>query len=343
MTARARLAVVCGVLLLVAACSDKDADVAPAGSPAAGATPVATISATASPGAGATATATTGPEAGPVDCPLPDRSVCTFAAAIEKLLLQLDFGAVADLVIPTEVTCAARTEGAPLEDICTGRPVGTKVSGYPLGRRYSEGGLATREEFIGAIQTHAKLTVADTRDDYGTGALRLYTIGAPLRNDCSNCYSFFYSSVQRLQVGDDRLMREALEVQAVKAGGKWGVDVILTGIFLPTEIDALLLGGTYEGRTYRTWNAKDGTAPAGSRNGVYFGATVTVTNTGSQCLNYRSQPTKQAALLDCLAEGTRLYVVGGPVQADGSRWWRVLHPNPGVPAGWVAGEFISVK
>jgi hypothetical protein len=70
----------------------------------------------------------------------------------------------------------------------------------------------------------------------------------------------------------------------------------------------------------------------GTLPGLSKGARARVENTFS-CLNVREAPTLGAAVLYCMADGTDVTVVDGPVAADGYRWWFV---DAGVARGWSA-------
>jgi hypothetical protein len=63
----------------------------------------------------------------------------------------------------------------------------------------------------------------------------------------------------------------------------------------------------------------------------------------------RQSPDINAPILSCLAEGTVLKVLDGPVSEDGYRWWRVqewvgdppMQPVLVGPAGWVGEDFLG--
>jgi hypothetical protein len=55
-------------------------------------------------------------------------------------------------------------------------------------------------------------------------------------------------------------------------------------------------------------------------------------------VNLRQDHTKAAATLAALGGGTRVTIVGGPIQADGYTWWNVEVDGQ---RGWCAGEFLT--
>jgi uncharacterized protein YgiM (DUF1202 family) len=61
-------------------------------------------------------------------------------------------------------------------------------------------------------------------------------------------------------------------------------------------------------------------------------------------LNYRTDPTPAAGVIDVLAEGTDGAILDGPVYADGWTWYQLGLPGygpDGETPGWVAGEFLG--
>jgi hypothetical protein len=52
------------------------------------------------------------------------------------------------------------------------------------------------------------------------------------------------------------------------------------------------------------------------------------------CLNVRKAPSKSAEIVKCLVDGTEVYIEGGPVDADGYRWWRLRD------LGWAAENWL---
>jgi len=62
------------------------------------------------------------------------------------------------------------------------------------------------------------------------------------------------------------------------------------------------------------------------------------TVTAQDGLNLRGDHTNTAALVGTLPSGTRVTIVGEPVQADGYTWWNVEADGR---RGWCAGEFLA--
>ncbi|MBI2767290.1 MAG: hypothetical protein HYX53_15445 [Chloroflexi bacterium] len=308
--------------------------------------PGATATRPASPGPSASAAATqataaaAATPAGPADCPVSDASLCGFAASVQASLQKGSVDPVIDATERQDVTCKG-ADTKPTDAtaaVCKGKAAGEVVTGYLTGTRNSEGGFVSRAALSQVYARWGLNPPAQVSDDYGGGLLRLMTIGSPSRDGCTGCHVLVYSWIEPFQPGDDRYTRKAFVLDVEKLAS-WKISLSTSGVILPSEADAILLGGTYEGRTYQRWNPADGTKPAGT-GGIYFGKSIAVAGAG-ECVNDRAAPLKTAAVLDCLADGTKVTVVGGPRTVDGTRWWRVLHPNPGVAAGWIAADNLK--
>lgn len=153
-------------------------------------------------------------------------------------------------------------------------------------------------------------------DGYGSGRLRLYSLGVDARKDCETCIQVVMNRVVSQQVsGEPRWNRSLVQFTIEKRNGAWGINFSLTGIQFNDEIRAKLGGGVLSGVTYRLWNPADGTKPAGPL-GLWLGASVSVSRAGD-CLNLRASATKSSRALACLKDGTKVNVVGGPIVADG--------------------------
>jgi hypothetical protein len=74
--------------------------------------------------------------------------------------------------------------------------------------------------------------------------------------------------------------------------------------------------------------------PAGS---LQVGAAAIVATDDGDCLNILSGPGRAAPVITCLADGTPVRVVDGPMPADGVTWWQL----DGL--GWAAGEYLSPR
>lgn len=74
--------------------------------------------------------------------------------------------------------------------------------------------------------------------------------------------------------------------------------------------------------------------PAGS---LQVGSAATVATDDGDCLNVRSGPGRAAPIVTCLADGTPVRLVDGPMPADGVTWWRL----DGL--GWAAGEYLNLN
>ena len=273
-------------------------------------------------------------------CPDGDASVCAFAAEMERLLLAGDGNSLADRAHEREYSCPPqpRAGSDPIAALCTGRAAGEKVRGYDTGRTYSEGTVLSRADYARFLTPLARNAVADASDDYGPGALRLYSIGAGGgAPGCPDCRMLVFSRL--VSSPPERLLREGVLLAIEKRDGKWGIRLALTGLQIGQDIPLKLRGGVHEGTTYKPWHPS-GQAPS-SGGPIWLGAGAAVKGAGD-CLNLRERPSREAAVIDCLRDGSALQVVGGPAAAEGIRWWRVVRPAPLFGQGWVSAEFIAV-
>jgi hypothetical protein len=75
-----------------------------------------------------------------------------------------------------------------------------------------------------------------------------------------------------------------------------------------------------------------GQGSAALRKGADAEVSSTVT-----CLNVRETPSKSAKIVKCIVDGTTVYIEGGPVDAEGYRWWKLRG------LGWVAENWLRPR
>jgi hypothetical protein len=63
-----------------------------------------------------------------------------------------------------------------------------------------------------------------------------------------------------------------------------------------------------------------------------------VTFVQSGCLSLRETPSRSAAILQCVENGTRYTIVNGPIDVDGEDWFEVSAPRIG--RGWSLAQFL---
>lgn len=68
------------------------------------------------------------------------------------------------------------------------------------------------------------------------------------------------------------------------------------------------------------------------------GETAVVVGSAPQCLNVRSEAGLGHPAIDCIADGTGVTVLAGPVEADGLFWWQIDAPNV---IGWAAEDYLE--
>ncbi|HWV23787.1 MAG TPA: SH3 domain-containing protein, partial [Thermomicrobiales bacterium] len=71
------------------------------------------------------------------------------------------------------------------------------------------------------------------------------------------------------------------------------------------------------------------------------GAIGAIVTTNVDDLNLRAEPSTDADVVDQLAAGIELEIVGGPVEAEGYTWYEVKVTAEGGNSGWVASDFLD--
>lgn len=335
--ALAFVVVVAGVLSGVA-CSSSGDDALTRG-----ATVAASAAANPTPGTASPAAASSvAPSPTPANCPLPEGALCAFAAMLESRVRAAapgDLGKVAEVALQVEVECHGGPPAGidPAARVCEGKQRGEKARGYSVGARYSEGGLVDRDGYLQFLTRMTQNQETAAKDGFGPGSFRLYTIGNTNNPECPDCRQVVFSSVDR---GGDRLFRRASIFNVERREGAWWIRDTLSGIILPAELPQLLLGGPLGKITYVAWNPVDGALPAGF-GGIAYGGTVAIKGGAPDCVNFRAEPSRAAQALDCLKDGTQLFAIGGPAEADSLTWWRLQRTGANQQVGWVAAEFVG--
>jgi len=93
---------------------------------------------------------------------------------------------------------------------------------------------------------------------------------------------------------------------------------------------------------------QNSTAPQVAPDSGPFGNTVFVRTPGD-CANVRSEPSMDAAIIDCLADQIRVRLEDGPRYAGGRIWWYIsgqVANGPGTidspaPQGWIVHELLG--
>lgn len=93
--------------------------------------------------------------------------------------------------------------------------------------------------------------------------------------------------------------------------------------------------------TFAAGTAVQGEGTGGAEAPETTGATGAIVTTNSDSVNMRAEPTVNADVVDQLAAGVELEVIGGPTDADGYTWYQVRVTAEGGSEGWVASEFLE--
>lgn len=101
---------------------------------------------------------------------------------------------------------------------------------------------------------------------------------------------------------------------------------------------------TAPGEATSTAGATASASPTGGRFQVNDQVAITGVGAGAggeaPCLNIRTEPGTDKAIIDCLREGTQLTVLGGPQEAGGLTWWQVQLASGG---GWAADDYLEKR
>ncbi len=235
-----------------------------------------------------------------------------------------------------EITCKAPSNAGPDPDanICKGLAPGTKVNGYDIGGRASEGSSVNKEGLATFFQGISASSKADAADDYGKGGWRLFTVAEGTQGRHSIVFSYISQS-------GPRLFRNALVVDAVKDGANWKGRSYVSGLIFPQEMPALLAGGDQANSKYSPWNPAGITLPAAP--GFYFSATVAIKGGGADCVNVRTTPSKTGPVGECVKDGAQYSIIGGPTDADGLKWWNTQKLGSQQTTGWIAADFLAIQ
>jgi len=113
-----------------------------------------------------------------------------------------------------------------------------------------------------------------------------------------------------------------------------------SNINVNANITGLLPNTTYHFRIVAT-NSSGGTTFGldQSFKTKTYGKEITVANTSGMGINLRSGPSISYSVITGLPEGTKMYVIDGPVLADGYTWWQITGT---AGTGWSAvGEWLT--
>jgi hypothetical protein len=116
------------------------------------------------------------------DCPWGDAS-CVLATSIERALSLGRVDVVVDFAEPSLYDCPGAPPAGPGGPfpLCDGVPEFTRLEGYPIAHRFSEGSVVDKAGLTAFIEDFLDRVNPDASDDVGDGALRLYAFGCPER------------------------------------------------------------------------------------------------------------------------------------------------------------------
>ena len=260
-----------------------------------------------------------------IDCPV-DAVVCEFATSVDQWI---QGGNVESIVATTrlkEFECPGPMPsglGGPFP-LCNGSTKGERRIGYEVLRRHSEGSVIREAELGPFLRRVLADASSAASDGFGPGNYLLYSVGCRgmeggEASSCSEKFTVVFSGIH------DGQRREVLAFFAETPGGTPIIVQTWTGVIPDTERELILRDG---GDLF----------DLGFIHPVVPSGFARVANTGS-CLNVRSNPGTNAAILVCLSDGTLIRDAGETRNVGSDVWLRVITPNGA--EGWAITTFLK--
>jgi hypothetical protein len=204
----------------------------------------------------------TGP-AQPTSCPI-TADACALAEQVEGWLRAGDVGALVAHLASREYECPGAEPqglGGPFP-LCDGATADERRSGHVLGFYQSEGVVISTEEYAGTIERWLSEVDAGSVDQFGSGAVRLVSLGCPTAGFPDSCAGVFRVVVSfRAHLPDFRAPTRFAVVftfEQVPGAGAPRITYTLFGFTFPAPV---YRGGTVEGMTYVPWGPSVGALP----------------------------------------------------------------------------------
>jgi hypothetical protein len=162
----------------------------------------------------------------------------TYGNRLAALTSASDGSAVADLFEVREFTCPG--DPGYVFAVCEGRPDGTVVNGFAIGRWSSEGNVVPRASFVAAFQ--------DMAGAFLNNDLRLFTISETGFGDCPECAILVLSTPADAAASDGTV--QILVFQVRPSGSQYRIVSIIDGFVSRAGELAVVNGGIYSGKTF---------------------------------------------------------------------------------------------
>jgi hypothetical protein len=181
-------------------------------------------------------------------CPL-SQEARSFAAQLAGEVTAVQSDAVVARLVPQSYTCPgpATTAGEPFP-LCTAAGVGEQRQGYPVGHPDAIPEALSADQFQTFLHDWVTRADAMQQDGYGTGAVRLNTVGCPgdeaaTDPPCQAEFDLVFSELCSPTAGAAPARSELILSARVDDSGRWVVGNTVTGVFQPSWLQAMLMGG----------------------------------------------------------------------------------------------------
>jgi len=233
-------AFVTGSLLLAACGGEEEEPLSPTSTPGSTTTSVATPRSTPPPTATLTATPATTPTPGTSTAAADPQDFAEFSDLVARAVVEQDTAFFADRVKSRAYTCTQSDIGSEAWGIEQGlcQEVGQQVDVVEHWYWHSEGLLRRPETMVGAIEDYFASAVPGQGDAFGTGAVRLYAIGATRSPEPGRAYkaAILTAITPRAQAPTSEPVRTARGVNFEYVEGRWVIVGMLWADVLAEEL-----------------------------------------------------------------------------------------------------------
>lgn len=184
-------------------------------------------------------------------CPV-NVAACDAAALLRAHLLSGDLDPVIDAMTPRDFVCTGTETGAivgELFPLCEGAAPGEVRTAYTVGWLHSHGSEMTRDKLAAYLADWVSAGRADLADEYGSGALRLHSLGCPDTPDggapCRDRFSAVFSAIRLIPDAREPLRLQLIfHMEATDNGHR--IEHLSAGLVLPDALPVVLGGGRLE-------------------------------------------------------------------------------------------------
>lgn len=215
-------------------------------------------------------------------CPV-EPDACAFAALLNQWLLSGNVDAVVARLVVQEQECPGPEPhglGGPYP-LCDGAAPGERRAGVPIARLQSEGGVLSTENVKQLLRSWIRTADPAVSDEYGSGDLRLFTIGCTgitgAGTSCSTRFTVVFSLIRTTNVAQPTRLLLMFPVDR-QADGTLRITAVVTSTLLGDEsgLATALRGGNgtifapnpVQPGVYFPWSLPQGAAFPGTGVGI---------------------------------------------------------------------------